>query len=83
MYFVYILLSLRNGKTYVGYTGKEPVNRLSEHNLSSNKWTGENKPFRLVYYESYYCKKDAMHRENFFKSGLGRKLKDIIITYYI
>jgi putative endonuclease len=83
MFFVYILRSLKNGKSYVGVTGKEPQTRLGEHNIHSNKWTTQNGPFKLVYYESYYCKTDALHREYFFKSGIGKKLKEIIIKYYI
>ncbi len=63
-------------------TGKLPGTRLEEHHLGSNQWTKQNGPFKLIYYESYYCKKDALHRENFFKSGIGRKLKDLIIKYY-
>ena len=64
-------------------TGKLPQTRLKEHNIHSNIWTTQNRPFRLVYYESYYCKTDALHREYFFKSGVGKKLKEIIIKYYI
>jgi len=83
MYFVYILKSHKNNKSYVGMTGKLPQIRLVEHNIHSNKWTTQNGPFKLVYYESYYCKTDALHREHFFKSGVGKKLKQIIIKYYI
>lgn len=82
MYFVYLLLSIKNGKSYVGSTGKSPGTRLDEHNLGCNKWTSENGPFKLVYYESYYCKQDALHRENFLKSGVGRKLVKLIIENY-
>lgn len=83
MFFVYILKSLKNGKSYVGMTGKLPQTRLEEHNIHSNAWTTQNGPFKLVYYESYYCKTDALHRESFFKSGVGKKLKGVILGYYI
>ena len=59
-------------------TGKLPVTRLIEHNLGSSAWTTAHKPFILLYYESYYCKEDALHRENFLKSGQGRKLVQLI-----
>ena len=52
--------------------------RLDEHNVGTNKWTRNNGPFKLLYYESYYCKKDAIHRENFLKGGVGKKLVKII-----
>ena len=82
MYFVYVLISLKNKKSYIGVTSKTPTIRLIEHNTSSNKWTRINKPFKIKYYESYYCKKDALHRENFLKSGIGRKLVKIIINKF-
>ena len=79
MYFVYFLKSTVNNKIYVGMTEKLPIERLKDHNLGSNKWTKQNGPFELLYYERYYCKKDAFQREIFYKSGFGRKIRDIII----
>jgi len=82
MYYVYILQSQKNEKSYVGCTGKLPEIRLNEHNVGTNQWTKVNGPFKLIYYESYMCKTDALRREKFFKSGLGRKLKEIIIKFF-
>ncbi len=82
MYYIYILQSKKNGKGYTGSTGKLPEIRLKEHNIGTNQWTKANGPFELMYYESYICKADALRREKFFKSGLGRKLKKIIIKYF-
>ena len=78
MYFVYILRSLPDRKTYVGRTEKLPVRRLYEHNLGSNKWTSRHKPFELIYFESYICKEDAIRREKYLKSGIGNKLVVLI-----
>ena len=64
---------------YVGFTESAPSLRLKQHNQSSTKWTRENGPFLLLYYEKYYCKKDALMREKFYKSGIGRKIRNIII----
>lgn len=79
MYFVYFIKSLKNNKIYTGITEKNPEVRLSEHNNNSNKWTKENGPFEIVYYEKYFCKKDALQRENFYKSGIGRKIRNSIL----
>ena len=79
MYFVYFLISLRNKKSYVGMTSKGVHKRLEEHNLGSNVWTRQNGPFKLVYYESFFCKADARHREGFYKSGVGKNIKKILI----
>ena len=81
MFNVYFLKSLKNKKIYVGVTGKEVKLRLLEHNNGSNKFTKLNKPFALIYYEKYTCHKDAMQREKFYKSGFGRKIRDLIVKY--
>ena len=81
MFFVYLLKSLKNDKIYVGSTSKSVGLRLVEHNFGSNKWTSANKPFKLVYYESFYCKQDSLHRERFFKSGVGKNLKKVITEH--
>ena len=82
MFFVYMLKSLINNKTYVGSTSIEVDRRLSQHNLGSNKWTKANGPFKLVYYESYVCKTDSLIRENFYKTGIGKQIKDIIVKNF-
>lgn len=79
MFFVYLLKSLRNGKSYVGVTSKEVGKRLEQHNLGSNIWTRQSGPFKIMYYESYFCKEDAYNREKFLKSGVGKKVKKIIL----
>lgn len=82
MYYVYLLKSLQNDKVYVGFTSKETKRRLDEHNIGSNAWTSQNGPFELIYYESYYCEKDARNRELFLKSGIGKKLVKLIKENY-
>lgn len=60
-------------------TSKEPEKRLQEHNSGINDWSRQNGPFRLIYFESYHCKKDALAREKFYKSGIGRKVRNSIL----
>jgi len=79
MYSVYFAKSLKNGKVYVGFTIKKPEIRVVEHNNDSNTWSKHNKPLKLIYYEEYICKEDAEKRENFFKTGIGKKIKKAII----
>ena len=83
MFFVYILKSMVNDKTYVGSTSIEVGKRLLQHNLGSNKWTKANGPFKLVYYESYACKTDALLRERFYKSGVGSQIKILILRNFM
>jgi putative endonuclease len=77
MYSVYILKSQKNGKRYVGYTEKFPEQRCHEHNIGTNKWTKNNGPFILIHSEKYEEKSEAIKREHFLKSGVGRKWLDI------
>ena len=70
---VYVLKSLRNKKRYIGYTSKDALERLKEHNSGSNNWSSQNGSFELVYSEKFSNKVDAIKRENFLKSGQGRK----------
>ena len=44
--------------------------------------TKGHKPFKLIYYESFICKTDAILREKFFKTSIGKKLKKLILENY-
>ena len=79
-YFIYFAKSIKNNKVYVGFTEKEPKVRVDEHNFGTNKWSRANKPLKLMYFEKYFCKKDALLREKFYKSGIGKKIKKAIIV---
>ena len=71
MYYVYLLQSLDNeDKNYIGYT-KDLKRRLKEHNKFHKGYTGKEK-WRLVYYEAYLSKNDAVRRENSLKDGRSK-----------
>lgn len=70
--FVYFLKSLNFDKTYTGITF-DLEKRLSEHNSGCNSYTRKFKPWKLIYFEKFSLKKDAMAREKYFKSHAGRK----------
>jgi putative endonuclease len=78
MPYVYVLRSLKNGKRYVGSTKEKPGERLKKHNWGTNQFTKRNRPFILVWQEVYASVKEARQRENFLKSGAGRKFLDEI-----
>lgn len=75
MFYVYFAQSLKNDKVYVGSTSKHPDIRVEEHNQGSNTWSKNNGPFKLIYYEKFICKDDAIAKELFYKTGIGRKIK--------
>lgn len=84
MWYIYVLRSEKNNKLYTGFTG-DLKRRFSEHNSKKGgKHTSRNAPFRLIFYEAYLNKKDAMVAEKFFKSGYGREVlkKDKLKNYF-
>ena len=62
MYFVYILKSKTSKNLYIGYTN-DLRKRFQEHNAGKSPATKPYVPWKIVYYESYCCKEEAIHRE--------------------
>jgi len=71
MHYVYILLSKRDNKLYIGYTNNLK-NRLQKHNAGKVQATKFRIPLSLIYYEAYLDESDARNRERFLKTGWGR-----------
>ena len=72
MYFIYILLSDKDLRTYVGYT-KDIKNRLAQHNAGQVKATKHRRPLKLFHSESFETIKEAKERELWWKRSPGRK----------
>lgn len=70
-YYVYVLLSLRDGKFYTGFT-TDLKDRLSRHARGEIKSTTNRRPLKLIHYEYFVNESDARAREVFLKSGFGR-----------
>ena len=75
MYFTYVLWSRKLQKRYVGTTG-DVEQRLSQHNRGGNRFTKGGIPWIKIYQEEYATKKEALKRETYLKSGLGRAWLD-------
>ncbi len=74
---------LSNKHFYTGFTSDLKV-RFLEHQLGKVKSTKSFIPLRLVGYESYIKKSDALRREKFLKTTEGKRLfrqqyRDIIL----
>jgi len=78
MYYVYILLSERDQKRYMGFT-QDLERRIVEHNSGLVKSTKNRIPLKLIYFERFENKVEAMNREKFFKSGKGREFLNNIL----
>ncbi|MCH8342718.1 MAG: GIY-YIG nuclease family protein [Planctomycetes bacterium] len=75
-FFVYVLISETTGRRYVGHT-ENLQRRLAEHNDSQHnpaKYTTKHPgPWRLIYQEAHNSRAEAMARERWLKSGVGRQ----------
>jgi putative endonuclease len=72
-YFVYILRSRSDGRFYTGST-EDVIKRIKEHNSGKVRSTKARRPLELIYQEAYETRTEARKRENYFKSGEGRRL---------
>ncbi len=72
MFFVYILQSLKDRKTYVGQTDNIEK-RIKLHNAGLVKSTKHRVPFKLLLLEKFSTRAEAMKRESWWKSSVGRK----------
>ena len=83
MFYIYILQSLKDNKTYVGYTD-DFKRRIKQHNLGYVKSTGHRIPFKLLFTEQFETSTEAKKRELYWKSGAGRsKLREYFYRKWI
>lgn len=69
---VYILLSLKIPKTYVGFTDNLDQ-RLKYHNSGRVQATKYFRPWKLLYQEIFNSAREAKKRELYWKSAAGRR----------
>ncbi|MFA5004592.1 MAG: GIY-YIG nuclease family protein [Candidatus Omnitrophota bacterium] len=81
MYFVYILLSKKDNKLYIGFS-EDVHSRFEKHCSGSVKATKRRRPLELIYYEAYLDKRDAEGREIFLKSGSGHRFIRKQLKYF-
>jgi len=76
-YFVYLICNYKKTKviTYVGYTNNLK-NRLKLHNSGRGAKFTKGRIWKLLYYERYQTKKEAILRECYIKKN--RKLRNLI-----
>jgi putative endonuclease len=71
-YYVYLLQSMKNSTWYTGYT-TDLRKRFNEHQNNKSTYTKGRGPFKLIYYEASLHEEDAIARERYLKSGMGKK----------
>jgi len=82
-FVTYVLYSTKFDKIYIGYSSSL-IQRFYSHNIFSTKgYTIKFRPWIVVYTEFFESKKDAINRERWLKSGIGRKfIKEQILPLY-
>jgi len=61
-YFVYIIISLKDHSYYKGFS-ENPYQRVIQHNKKESKYTATKIPWKLVFFQSYLLKSEALKRE--------------------
>ncbi|GBD91310.1 GIY-YIG nuclease superfamily protein [bacterium BMS3Abin04] len=71
-YFVYVIKSIE-GYHYTGMT-EDLEHRIKQHNDKSlSFWTKRGVNWEIVYYETFSDKSEALKREKWLKTGVGRE----------
>jgi putative endonuclease len=82
MFYVYVLHSDADGGLYIGFS-TDLRRRLKEHRAGEAFATSYRGPWRLIYYEAYVEEADALGREQYLKSGSGRRFLKNQLRHYL
>jgi len=63
---------------YIGFTSNIK-NRIEKHNTGGVKSTAPRSPFKLIFCEYYLFKEDALKREKYFKTTMGKKALKLML----
>ncbi|MDO6440509.1 GIY-YIG nuclease family protein [Cyclobacterium sp. 1_MG-2023] len=69
---VYVLASQKDLSWYIGFTS-DLEKRIKEHNRGKTITTSKKMPWKVIYYEVSFNRLDAIAREKYLKSGMGRR----------
>ena len=80
IYFVYLIVAKNKKQNYISYVGytKNLSNRLDLHNQSKGAKFTRGRQWRMIYFEKYDTKSDAMKAEYKLKKNylLRKKIKE-------
>ena len=72
MHYTYVIQSKKDNRWYTGYAS-DLRKRFNDHNAGKVNSTKNRGPFELIYYEACLDKRDAIARERYLKSGMGKR----------
>ncbi|MBU4310234.1 GIY-YIG nuclease family protein [bacterium] len=81
MYYVYVLQSQKDHFLYVGCTNNIE-SRVCRHHAGLVPATKPRRPLKLIFYEAYLTKGDAIRRERYFKTSKGKTTLKIMLKDY-
>ncbi|MEK6733358.1 MAG: GIY-YIG nuclease family protein [Candidatus Omnitrophota bacterium] len=81
MHYVYILQSQKYNFLYTGYTNNIK-SRIIHHDKGFVSATRFRRPLKLIFYEAYVTKSDAIRREHYFKTAKGKAALKIMLKDY-
>ncbi|TMI65856.1 MAG: GIY-YIG nuclease family protein [Bacteroidetes bacterium] len=80
-FYVYILQSQKDFSFYVGQCD-DLDSRMSKHTDGMSKYTSSKRPLRLVYFEVYSSRSEALKREKEIKKMKSRKyIEQLILSW--
>lgn len=82
MFYVYVLRSESDSGFYIGFS-TNLWQRLKQHTAGKSFATAQRGPWRLIYYEAYLNRDDALGREKYLKSGAGRRFLKAQLRHYL
>jgi len=82
MHYVYVLRSKKDDGLYIGYSANLRK-RFDQHVTGESFATSYRGPWKLIYYEAYLERDDALGRERYLKSGSGRKFLKAQLAHYL
>ncbi len=73
MFYTYVLFSKKYNKIYIGQTNNLEI-RFKYHNELAHKgYTVKFRPWTIAFFETFETRQQALKREKFLKSGIGRE----------
>ena len=82
MHFVYILLSQKDNKFYIGLSNNLE-RRMSQHSNGEVTSTKARRPLDLIFYEAYLNERDAVRREDYFKTTKGKRTLRLMLKEFL
>ncbi len=73
MFTVYALYSEKFDKIYIGFTSNLQKRLISHNELGTKGWTIRYRPWKVIHTETFESKIEAMNREKYLKTGVGRE----------